>query len=299
MSLLLETSLGDICIDLDIEGSPLLCKNILKLAKARYYTNTLVYNVQHGRFCQLGDPEGDGSGGSCIDGLIDTINNSNDTSDKPVDVKKSSKRFLRSNGRVLSKDELQEKGRVVAIEMGMKDTIGSQFMLTIDSGELKSLDGMVHSDKSGRGEKDYLSLGVVSEDDDDVLGKINSLYCDKAGRPYADVRIVRAHILDDPFDDPDGLDIVLSRKGVRFMSSSDLPEKYAECSRWLASASPSYLKPQEEVVEERISTEEAIKDVDEETEKKRREELAKKESHSNAAMLEMLGDLPSAGKLFL
>lgn len=285
MSLLLETSLGDITIDLDLEGSPLLCKNILKLAKARYYTSTLVYNVQEGRFCQMGDPRGDGGGGCCVDGLIDIIKNSRDK----IDVRKSSKRFLRSSGRVLSKDELKEKGRVVAIEMGVKDTIGSQFMITIDSGEERALDGMVNLD-----EKEYLSLGMVSEDDDDVLGKINALYCDKGGRPYADVRVKRVHILDDPFDDPDGMDLVLSHNGVTLVEASDLPQKYQECARWLSSASPSYEKPKEEIVEIRVSTEEALKEVDEETEKRRTEEMAKKEDRSNAVMLEMLGDLPSA-----
>ena len=54
MSILLETTFGDMIIDLDIEGSPALSKNILKLAKARYYTNTLIYNVVPGRYCQMG-----------------------------------------------------------------------------------------------------------------------------------------------------------------------------------------------------------------------------------------------------
>ena len=54
MSILLETTFGDIIIDLDIDGSPALCKNILKLVKARYYTNTLVYNVVPGKYSQMG-----------------------------------------------------------------------------------------------------------------------------------------------------------------------------------------------------------------------------------------------------
>ncbi len=54
MSILLETTFGDLVIDLDVDGSPALCKNVLKLAKARYYTNTLVYNVVPGKYCQMG-----------------------------------------------------------------------------------------------------------------------------------------------------------------------------------------------------------------------------------------------------
>lgn len=295
MSLLVETSLGDFTIDLDIDGSPLLCKNILKLAKVRYYTGTLVYNVQESRFCQMGDPQGDGKGGCCVDGLIDVYKNGGDKGA----VTKSAKRFLRSKGRILSKDELKEKGKVVAIDMGLKDTIGSQFMITIDSGDDRALDGMVHADESiaQSRDKEYLSLGVVSEDDDDVLGKINHLYCDKGGRPYADVRIKKVHILDDPFDDPDDMDLLLSHNGVTLVEASDLPKKYQECARWLSSASPPSRKPKEEIVEIRVSTEEALKEIDEETERRRAEEMAKKEDRSNAVMLEMLGDLPSAGEL--
>ena len=54
MSVLLETTFGDLVIDLDVDGSPALSKNILKLAKARYYTNTLIYNVVPGKYCQMG-----------------------------------------------------------------------------------------------------------------------------------------------------------------------------------------------------------------------------------------------------
>jgi peptidyl-prolyl cis-trans isomerase-like 4 len=40
-------------IDLNVDGLPALCKNVLKLAKARYYTNTLVYNLVPGKYCQV------------------------------------------------------------------------------------------------------------------------------------------------------------------------------------------------------------------------------------------------------
>ena len=54
MSILLETTFGDVVIDLDVDGSPSLCRNVLKLTKARFYTNTLIYNVVPGRYCQMG-----------------------------------------------------------------------------------------------------------------------------------------------------------------------------------------------------------------------------------------------------
>ncbi len=131
MALLLETTLGDIVIDLDVEGSPELCKNVLKLAKARYYTSSLVYNVQVNRFCQLGDPHGDGSGGACIYGLISSLSKAGELRMEQR-ILKSQQRFLKSNmGRPLTADECREKGRVVATEMkGVSDTIGSQLLIT-------------------------------------------------------------------------------------------------------------------------------------------------------------------------
>lgn len=318
MSLLVETSLGDITIDLDITNSPNLCRNILKLAKARYYTNTLLYNVQHGRFCQLGDPRGDGLGGCSIYGLIDSTlnasnhsNHSNGSNHRHVQVEKSQKRFLKSSGnKILNSQELIEKGQVVATEMnGVPNTIGSQFLITIDSGKNKALDGIhnIHtnndnninnSDGNTRNTStNYYSIGKVVEDDHDVLSKINNLYCDKNGRPYADVRIKRMYILHDPYhdDDPENMDLLLQKRNITLMNEQDLPSNYSICAKWMAISSPKYDKPMEEIVEERISYEEAMMEQgDTEMERKRMEETLKKEDKSNAAILEMLGDIASA-----
>jgi hypothetical protein len=44
MSVLLETSLGDIVIDLEIELCPVLCENFLKLCKVYYYNLNAFFN---------------------------------------------------------------------------------------------------------------------------------------------------------------------------------------------------------------------------------------------------------------
>lgn len=46
MSVLLETSLGDIVIDLFWEKAPLASKNFIKLCKIKYYNGALFYDVQ-------------------------------------------------------------------------------------------------------------------------------------------------------------------------------------------------------------------------------------------------------------
>ena len=271
MSVLLETTVGDMVIDLDLHGSPILCHNILKLCKARYYTNTLIYNVQHNRFCQAGDPTGDGSGGASIYGVMDQVEH----------VKQSKKRFIQSKGRLLSPLECQERGRVVMTEMnGIPNTIGSQFLITIAEGEGYALDGYnpLGEDNTPK----FLSLGQVTEDDHGVLEIIHDAYCDNKGRPYADIRIVRALVLHDPFDDPEGLKDLLKRRGV--FEHGNITN------------SPTWEYPLEEIVERRIAADQIDLNIEETMEQSRQtmEAQLRKEDKSRAVVLEMLGDLPDA-----
>lgn len=46
MSILLETSLGDIVIDLFVEECPKLSMNFIKLCKMKHYNNALFYEIQ-------------------------------------------------------------------------------------------------------------------------------------------------------------------------------------------------------------------------------------------------------------
>lgn len=269
-------------IDLDLEGSPELCKNVLKLAKARYYTSTLMYNVQANRFCQLGDPNGDGTGGACIYGLIASENN-------PKDVAQSAQRFLKSGmGRPLTANECQEKGRVVATEMsGIPDTIGSQFLITTSDGPDRALDGFSTDTKQGpdADRQTFRSIGIVREDESNILDQIAGTYCDADGRPYADIRVLRALVIDDPFDDPPGMDRLLEKRGV-ILDDEDRITASPECER-----------PPEESVEIRIQADQVDPlNGEEDAEKTRQleEELLHREDKSRAVVLEMLGDLPSA-----
>lgn len=287
MALLLETTLGDVVVDLDIEGSPEICKNVLKLAKARYFTSTLVFNVQPNRFCQLGDPQGDGSGGACIYGLISTLLASEDGKLHNQKVLQSQQRFLKSNmGRPLTREECQEKGRIVATEMkGVADTIGSQLLITISEGQDMALDGFNTSAGSttiGNGEDRQLfrSVGVVREDENNVLDQIAATYCDADGRPYADIRVIRALIIDDPFDDPPGMDQLLRERGVEINEQDDR-----------VIGSPEYERPPEEKVEIRIQADQVdplTGEDDLEKMREQEEEIQKREDKSRAVVLEMV-----------
>jgi peptidyl-prolyl cis-trans isomerase-like 4 len=48
MSVLIETSFGDMTIDLQTDKFPTACYNFLKLCKLKHYNNALFMNVQKG-----------------------------------------------------------------------------------------------------------------------------------------------------------------------------------------------------------------------------------------------------------
>ena len=56
MSVLLETTMGDIVIDLYTEHRPRCCVNFLKLCKVKYYNYSTIFNVQRDFVVQCGDP---------------------------------------------------------------------------------------------------------------------------------------------------------------------------------------------------------------------------------------------------
>lgn len=56
MSVALETSLGDIVIDLFHTKAPHACFNFLKLAVMKYYNDSLINSMQKDYICQAGMP---------------------------------------------------------------------------------------------------------------------------------------------------------------------------------------------------------------------------------------------------
>jgi len=53
MSVLFETSLGDIVIDLEVESCPKTCENFLKLCKVYYYNLNAFFNGMRSRLASL------------------------------------------------------------------------------------------------------------------------------------------------------------------------------------------------------------------------------------------------------
>lgn len=257
MSVLIETSLGDLVIDLLVEAAPKACEkyvsrglfrlrcsdcgSFLKLCKLKYYNFSPVHSVQKNFSFQSGDPIGpdskDSDGGSSIWGLLQ--GSKNKTFVAEIDPKmKHTERGTVSMATVPSSKESDER------------LAGSQFIITLGE-NLDFLDGKASI------------FGKVVEGFD-ALEKINDSFIDAKGRPLKDIRIRHTVILDDPFDDPAGL--VEPEK-------SPLPTKAQLATVMIA------------------DDEEVDNDNDEEAMERLRRE---REARAQALTLEMVGDLPFA-----
>ncbi|XP_048064121.1 LOW QUALITY PROTEIN: peptidyl-prolyl cis-trans isomerase-like 4 [Megalobrama amblycephala] len=174
MAVLLETTLGDIVIDLYTEERPKASLNFLKLCKIKYYNYCLIHNVQRDFIVQTGDPTGTGRGGESVFSKL--------YGDQA--------RFFESEK--MPRIKHRKKGTVSMVNNGSEQH-GSQFLITT-SENLDYLDGV------------HTVFGEVTEGMD-VLSKINETFVDNNFIPYQDIRINHTVILDDPFDDPAGLPV--------------------------------------------------------------------------------------------
>ncbi|KAJ9616373.1 Peptidyl-prolyl cis-trans isomerase-like 4 [Cladophialophora chaetospira] len=184
MSVLLETSLGEIVIDLLVDTAPKCCENFLKLCKVKYYNFSPFHSVQKGFTCQTGDPLGPDSpesdGGSSIWGLLSGP---------------SKKSFITDIDRKLKHNERGTVSMATVPATGDPDErlAGSQFLITLGD-DANYLDGKA------------APFGMVVEGFD-TLEKINDAFTNTNGRPLKDIRIRHTIILEDPYPDPPGLEV--------------------------------------------------------------------------------------------
>jgi peptidyl-prolyl cis-trans isomerase-like 4 len=171
MSVMLQTSMGEIVVDLLCKEAPKTSLNFLKLCKIKYYNNVLFFNVQENLLVQTGDPTGTGQGGDSIFHILDP-------------------RQPRSFPDELSLKPQLKKGCLCMANTG-PDSNTSQFVFTMRDDDLQHL-------------ASHTMFGNVVEGID-VLQKISELYADENGRPYQDCRILHTFVLDDPFPDPENL----------------------------------------------------------------------------------------------
>lgn len=171
MAVVIETTIGDITVDLFLKERPKVCLNFLKLCKLKYYNFNLFHTIQSGFIAQTGDPTGAGDGGESVWGVIEGVD----------------KRYF--EGEMVPKIRHSEPGLLSMVGTG-ENMIGSQFMFTLGP-DLTSLDGT------------HCVIGEVTEGHE-ILRKLNEAICDEKHRPYKDIRITHTVVLDDPYSDPRG-----------------------------------------------------------------------------------------------
>lgn len=178
MSVLLDTSVGEIVIDLYVDKAPLSCTNFLKLCKIKYYNYAPIETVQKNFITEVNGRPGSSGGGESIWGLVEG----------------PEKRFFVPE--ICERLKHNRKGMVsFAAQKSGADGIpaaGSRFFVTLSDSHLEYLDGR-HS-----------IFGRVAEGLD-VLDKLNATICSMEGRPYKDLRIKHTYVLDDPFEDIAGM----------------------------------------------------------------------------------------------
>lgn len=194
MSLLLETSVGDIVIDLEVEACPKTCENFLKLCKVYYYNLNAFFNgasafsgpkprillylaiVSKDFLAQAGDPTATGTGGESIWSLISEQNKSSSSHSAP--------RYFEPE--LVPRLKHTEKGTVSmaiapSLEGQPRGGCGSQFFITL-ADNIEYLDGK------------HAVFGHVVEGLD-TLDKLNDVFVDQEGRPFKDVRIRHVVVL--------------------------------------------------------------------------------------------------------
>mmetsp|Transcript_92684 Transcript_92684/g.239328 ORF Transcript_92684/g.239328 Transcript_92684/m.239328 type:complete len:414 (-) Transcript_92684:34-1275(-) len=173
MSVLLETSIGDLVIDLKVDHAPKACTNFVKLCKLKYYNNCLFHTVQKDFIAQAGDPTNTGTGG------VSVYSKLTDGAQKYFEDEISAK--LKHN--VLG---------TVAMANEKPDHNGSQFYVTLRD-KVEHLDGK------------HTIFGTIAEGHE-MLERMNVVMVDDKGSPFQAIRIWHTEILDDPFPDPAGLE---------------------------------------------------------------------------------------------
>ncbi|KAJ6222484.1 hypothetical protein RDWZM_001029 [Blomia tropicalis] len=176
MSVVIETTLGDITVDLFITDRPQTCQNFLKLCAIKYYNHCSFHFVQRDFIAQTGDPTGTGRGGESVYSRIGNANGS------PQFIVAETKPKIK-----------HDRFGLISMVNNGDGGHGSQFFFTLCH-SLDYLDGF------------HTVFGEVAEGED-VLIKLNDTICDEKHQPYQDILITHTVILDDPFPDIEGLEI--------------------------------------------------------------------------------------------
>ncbi|KAI0985292.1 hypothetical protein GJ496_003133 [Pomphorhynchus laevis] len=185
MSVVIETTIGCLTIDLYCKERPQCSFNFLKLCKMKYYNFSLFHFVEHNFIAQTGKPWSESQyEGFVQEGL------------SIFSWRNKSENLFRTERKPQLKHQL--RGTVSMVNNG-DGLLGSQFFITL-ADKLDTLDQQHHC---------VFAEVVLNFDDkasdqnDQFLNKLNSVICDKETKcPLSDIRILYTVCLIDPYPDP-------------------------------------------------------------------------------------------------
>ena len=256
-SILIETDLGHLVVDLATLQAPRAVANFTRLCEIGYYRNTLIYNIEPDFVAFAGDHTGTGIGGTSFDEL-----------NKQVGQEQLNIGTIPSVESMEEEEEATDslwEGNLLC-SLPLETVPRSQFLLTLNDAKTPR-----YSHLKGK----HTIIGRIVEDSSNALQAISRTYIDEKGRPLRDVRIRRTIVLVYP---PSIQPLTESQK-TAYAKLVPEPDIDVPKTEWDA------------IVERPSLFMEIQQDEDEETAELRKQKLL---AESRAIELEILGDLTSA-----
>lgn len=186
MSVLLESTVGDIVVDLNVKKYEIESYNFLKLCKCQFFQNQCFYNLHNSQYIQFGD---------ALLGYEDRkelrLHNTSIEGIAKMQESFVKARLVRATERPepLSPVHKGDFGNLIVDKPGVDEPlIGSQMVLSLNESNTRT--------------PNAIYFGRVTKNCWSVLDKMSTLAVDNRLRPLEDIRLRGVYILHDPF--PDG-----------------------------------------------------------------------------------------------
>lgn len=199
MSVLIETSMGDITIDFFYQKCPEASKNFLKLAKLKYY--------HFGRFAEV---------------QRDFLASFTHPFKVPVSYNQLKGESQYFHDEIDPKFKIDQPGLVLTANKG-PNMNNSEFCITLSENRLATLEGK------------HTVFGKVVEGLD-ILERMNQAHLDQKNRPMMHISILHCDVIDDPFGDPTGFQEPLSPEPEDYLNNVTQGEDYANKDKVFAEA---------------------------------------------------------------
>jgi peptidyl-prolyl cis-trans isomerase SDCCAG10 len=189
-SCVLNTTSGDISLELWAQQTPLTCRNFLQNCLDGYYNGTVFHRLVPGFVLQGGDPTGSGNGGESIYDGGAFSEPRDEGGIWPMEDRKGQNAGMRGVGfkdEFHSRLKFNRRGLLAMANEGTENTNGSQFFITL--GDTPELQG-----------KNTL-FGRVEGDTIYNVAKMGEMEVGPEDRPVYPVKITGVEILVNPFKD--------------------------------------------------------------------------------------------------